>query len=154
MGTISEAFCARNSHCRALNCDSLFSEEASLWTTDCTVLRRSSKMVAIGKFQAVKGLGTRFCVWTESFLSEHQNLHLLQSLCECTISGSKLLHTPRCVCTTDHVMHLHRCTVQLFWMKESKRHVRFSQQIGFRPEKQINNVEAGRRGAANSNMYF
>jgi hypothetical protein len=39
-------------------------------------------------------------------------------------------------------------------MKESKRHVRFSQQIGFRPEKEINNVEAGRRGAANSNMYF
>jgi hypothetical protein len=34
MGAISEVFCARNSHCRALNCDSLFSEEASLWTTD------------------------------------------------------------------------------------------------------------------------
>jgi hypothetical protein len=103
MGTISEAFRARNSHCRALNCDSLFSEEASLWTTDCTALRRSSKLVAIAKFQAAKGLGTMFCVWTESFLSEHQNLHLLQSLCECIISGSKPLHTPRCVCTTDHV---------------------------------------------------
>jgi hypothetical protein len=103
MGAISEAFCARNSHCRALNCDSLFSEEASLWTTDFTVLRRSSKLVAIGKFQAAKRLGSTFCVWTESFLSEHQNLQLLNSLCECTISGSKLLHTPRCVCTTNHV---------------------------------------------------
>ncbi len=30
--------------------------------------------------------------------------------------------------------HLDRCTVQQFWTKESKRHVRFSQQIGFRPE--------------------